>query len=176
MQKTATFSPDRKYRYTLHRIWNESKPLLAFIMCNPSTADENILDPTVTRCFNFAGKWGEYGGLVVGNIFALRSTDPKGLLKDSDPIGPDNNNALRDIAEQAGKIIVAWGSFSVLGSYMKQRAEAVKNLLHDFDLYANLGVQIQQGWQSKTSIVCQRRHRAHTIHTYSTCLYEVRRI
>ena len=135
MQKTATFSPDRKYRYTLHRIWNESKPLLAFIMCNPSTADENILDPTVTLCFNFAGKWG-YGGLVVGNIFALRSTDPKGLLGVSDPIGPDNNNAIRDIAEQAGTIFAAWGSFPVLGQIMKQRAEAVKNLLHDFDLYA----------------------------------------
>jgi len=33
---------------------------------NPSTADENENDPTITRCINFAKSWG-YGGVCVTN-------------------------------------------------------------------------------------------------------------
>ena len=35
----ATFSPCRRYRYTLWRQWDE-RPPATFIMLNPSTADE----------------------------------------------------------------------------------------------------------------------------------------
>ena len=55
-------------------------------MLNPSTADETSNDPTVGRCQRRAVQMG-YGGLYVGNIFAWRSTDPKGLLDTDDPVG-----------------------------------------------------------------------------------------
>jgi hypothetical protein len=45
-RKGATFSPDRAYRYKLWRTWDQSLPTLAFVMLNPSTADEEQLDPT----------------------------------------------------------------------------------------------------------------------------------
>jgi hypothetical protein len=54
----AKFSACRKYRYALWRTWDESKPSAMIIGLNPSTADENENDPTITRCFNFAKSWG----------------------------------------------------------------------------------------------------------------------
>lgn len=49
-------------------------------MLNPSTADAEIDDPTITRCIGFAKSWG-FGGLMVGNLWAYRATDPKELKK-----------------------------------------------------------------------------------------------
>ena len=105
----AVFSPDGKYRYRLWRVWDRSKPLVLFILLNPSTADEFRLDPTLTRCRNFAQHWG-YGGLLVGNIFALRSTDPRALYTDHDPVGPHNDIHLREMVVQAKTTVVGWGT------------------------------------------------------------------
>lgn len=104
----ATFSDCRTYRYRLHRIWDAGKPPCAFIMLNPSTATEAVLDPTVRRCVGYAMAWG-YGGLIVGNVFALRSTDPRALYAAADPIGPANDDALAEIAQAAGLVVCAWG-------------------------------------------------------------------
>ena len=128
MQKDATFSKDRTYRYTLHRTWDERKGVCLFLMLNPSTADENVLDATITRCLKFAGKWG-YGGLAVGNLFSLRSTDSDGLLKVVDPVGPDNDLALHELVMGADQIIAAWGTFSKLKHILKPRIKAVKDIL-----------------------------------------------
>ena len=109
----ADFSQDGKYRYTLWRIWDLSKPLVLFILLNPSTADEVKLDPTLTRCRNFTEKWG-YGGMLVGNIFALRSTDPKALYRARDPVGPHNDCKLRELMGQASFTVVGWGTHGSL--------------------------------------------------------------
>lgn len=47
IKSDAFFSPCRKYRYWLLRIWDETLPLMANIGANPSTADENVDDPTI---------------------------------------------------------------------------------------------------------------------------------
>lgn len=109
----ATFSPCRTYRYKLWRIWDRDTPSAVFIMLNPSTADEMKNDPTVTRCETYARSW-KCGGLMVGNIFALRSTDPRALRGHPDPIGPENNQALLDMCAAGGKRVCAWGNH---GSY-----------------------------------------------------------
>ena len=50
LKTDAKFSACRKYRYALWRNWDESKPSAMIIGLNPSTADENENDPTITRC------------------------------------------------------------------------------------------------------------------------------
>lgn len=110
LHKSATFGvPESDYRYTLTRIWDPGLPALAFIMLNPSTADANTEDPTVRRCLGFARDLG-YGTLYVLNAFALRSTDPKELMKRVDPIGMNNDNYISSTLQMADKVIVAWGS------------------------------------------------------------------
>jgi hypothetical protein len=90
-------------------MWDAEKPTLAFIMLNPSTADETDLDPTCRRCKGFAEDWG-YGRLVVGNLFALRSTDPDQLYDHSDPVGPENDDHLQQICDEADMVVAAWGT------------------------------------------------------------------
>jgi hypothetical protein len=121
----AIFSSDKKYRYKLWRIWDSKKPKCSFIMLNPSKADAFILDPTVRRCIDFAKQWG-YGSLTVGNIFALKSTNPKELYKSEDPIGPENDAALSDIVENSDLTITAWGDH---GLYDKRGEKVLKMLL-----------------------------------------------
>jgi hypothetical protein len=125
--KGAEFSPCKRYRYSLWREWQTltpSKKYVLFVMLNPSTADENILDPTVRRCLGYAMAWG-YNKMVVANIFALRSTDPGELYKCEDPIGEENDAYIQKLAQEADMVIVAWGTHSKY----KNRGEQVTKLL-----------------------------------------------
>jgi len=105
----ATFSPDGRYRYVLGRVWDESKPIISWCACNPSTATAEELDPTTWRMVDFSDRFG-YGGYVLGNVYALRSTDPDGLWEVKDPVGPENDLHLREIFEQHDGPIVCWGT------------------------------------------------------------------
>lgn len=108
-ESSATFSDDYLYRYTLTRRWARSAGFATFVMLNPSTADAEMDDPTIRRCIGFARSWG-LGGLVVVNLYALRSTDPKGLWKVADPVGPDNDAHLERTAGEAEVIVASWGA------------------------------------------------------------------
>lgn len=120
----AEFSPCECYRYTLERIWDESKPFVNFICLNPSTATADKDDPTNRRCRGFAWDW-EMGGMITTNVFGWRSTDPKGLKEPDEPVGADNDAWIAGIAGQAGIVVVAWGNHAVL----RQRSQAVARLL-----------------------------------------------
>jgi hypothetical protein len=105
------------YRYRLDRHWSGGRGLCGFIMLNPSTADELSDDPTIRRCIGFAKGWG-YSGLIVGNLFALRATDPTVLLVARDPVGGGANAlALADLIEEAALIVCAWGQFAGVGEH-----------------------------------------------------------
>ena len=105
----ADISSDNKYRYSLRRIWDKNKPIILFIMLNPSTADAVNNDQTITRVKNFAESWG-YGGFYVGNLYAFRSTDPKGLKETDDPIGPENIAKVQSLVGLTDKVVYAWGN------------------------------------------------------------------
>lgn len=127
-EATATFSPCRTYRYALTRRW-ACWPLAAFVMLNPSTADAFVLDPTVRRCVNFAHRWGA-GGVLILNLFALRSTDPKALYSHPDPVGPVNDAVIAErlSSDKCGPpvaVVAAWGVHGVLNG----RAGQVATLL-----------------------------------------------
>lgn len=107
--KSADFSPCRNYRYALWRRWDRGGPLVMFIGLNPSTADETEDDPTIRRCIGFAKLWGA-GGLCMTNLFAFRATNPRDMIDHLDPIGPENNFWLQEVAARSGMIIAAWGA------------------------------------------------------------------
>ena len=74
----ATFSACRKYRFELHRIWDNTKPLVAFIGLNPSTANEVNTDATIRRVISLA-KSNNFGGIFMLNCFPYVSTNPDDL-------------------------------------------------------------------------------------------------
>lgn len=106
--KSAEISECGQYRYSLSRVWDASKPTVLFVMLNPSTADAENDDPTIRRCIDFAKRWG-YGGLAVGNLFALRATKPADMKKSKAPVGAKNNETLLRLAGESALIVAAWG-------------------------------------------------------------------
>jgi hypothetical protein len=125
----AHFSPDRQYRYVLWRRWGKPvrvESTVLFVMLNPSIADADRLDPTVTRCVGFARSWG-FNRLYVGNACALVSTDPRALAVDPDPVGnPENDKAIRTMARRSRLVVVAWGTH-----LSHTRAQTVLRVIRD---------------------------------------------
>ena len=107
----AKITEDLKYRYSLTRIWDESKERLLFIMLNPSKADDIEDDRTIQKIVRFADSW-DYGGIYVGNLYAYRSTDPKIMFKlpMEERKGPENEKYLRDLISKTEKVVYAWGN------------------------------------------------------------------
>ena len=104
----AVFSDCEKYRYQLREIWDTSKPLVLWLLMNPSVACTYYSDPTLRRTGNFARTWG-YGGQLVGNVHAYRATDKNRLLKVADPIGPKNDAMILEMAGEAKTVVLAYG-------------------------------------------------------------------
>jgi hypothetical protein len=118
----ASFSPCRRWRYSLWRRWDEGRPAANFIMLNPSTADEVKLDPTCSRARDYAERWG-YGALIVTNVFAWRATDPEDMKAAADPVGPGNDRAILRAAKEAALVVCAWGNHAAhLGRAAQVRA------------------------------------------------------
>lgn len=126
----AQFSPCRTWRYALWRKWAQpvEPRYCVFIGLNPSTADEVDNDPTVRRCIGYARAW-DFDGLYMMNIFAFRATDPQDMRAADDPVGPQNDAALRLVCHSpyTRMVVAAWG---VHGAY-RERGQAVLALLQD---------------------------------------------
>lgn len=123
----AVFSDCMLYRYNLWRVWNQEAPRLLWCMLNPSTADHTKNDPTIRRCIDFSKRLG-FGSTEIVNIFAFRSTDPKLLFTQLDPIGVKNDAAIRTARARCSKVICAWGEHGVL----LDRGARVNELLKEF--------------------------------------------
>jgi len=124
MKTNAILSEDRKYRYVLSRIWNESKPIIMIIGLNPSTANETKNDPTVAKCINFAKSW-DYGGVYMLNLFAFRATLPQDMFGEKEPIGNENDHYIDKYSKLSEKIVCAWGNH---GSYKNRGKEILSKL------------------------------------------------
>ncbi len=130
IKSEAEFSPDKKYRYALWRIWDDSKQKVLFICLNPSTADALKDDPTIRRCVGFADNWG-YGGLYIANLFAFRATNPRDMKKQNYPIGPKNDDWILQMVGLCNITIISWGTH---GNYLS-RGRKIIDLLKPSQIY-----------------------------------------
>jgi len=128
VNKNATFSDCRKYRYALSRTWDGKKKTVLFIGLNPSTADENIDDPTIRRCINYAQNWG-YGSLLMVNLFAYRATIPTELKNVKNPIGNDNDLHITELLKKADLAVATWGNEGSLLNRDKDVKKIIPNLM-----------------------------------------------
>lgn len=127
----AAFSECGRYRWWLERRW-DGRPIGAgdvavMVAANPSTAGLHHDDPTVRGCCDRARLWG-YGGLLMLNALAYRSTSPAGLLEVEDPNGPLNDETIRHLAPTGGVVVVGWGN---LPKPLRGRGAEVARLLAD---------------------------------------------
>ena len=120
----AIISACGTYRYWLQRYWRHDLPALNFVMLNPSTADASADDPTIRRCIAFARSLG-FGRMEVTNLFALRSTDPKGIRQHPAPIGDENDEQIVTSAKVCQLTICGWGT---KGHYLGRDAEVLRLL------------------------------------------------
>ena len=123
---------DGEYRYVL---WRSIAPLrgetltgtVLWVMLNPSTADATENDATVRKVIGFSRRWGFANARIV-NLFALRSRDPKALKTHPEPVGPRNDETIRNEASAADGIVLAWGA-NASELRARGRAAAVRSLL-----------------------------------------------
>jgi hypothetical protein len=92
-------------------------------MLNPSTADQIKNDPTVERCQRRTKAMG-YGGMVILNLYAIRSTSPAAIRTCAAPIGPATDNHIRAYVSVHKNVICAWGAHAKM-----DRAEHVLKIL-----------------------------------------------
>ena len=102
---------------------------MLWIGLNPSTADAMQDDPTIRRVVGFAKQFG-YGSVLVGNLYALRATNPKTLREIDNPVGRFNDDFLRQLAGRSELILVGWGANAI-----QDRADAVMSLLRGYGIY-----------------------------------------
>src|SRR5687768_5543077 len=112
MKAGADFSKDKKYRFSLWRIWDESKDIVLFIGLNPSNADETNDDPTIKKLIRLCENWG-VGEFYIANLFAFITPDPKELLQAGDPIGSQNDGILLELSKRCSRTIFMWGNHGV---------------------------------------------------------------
>jgi len=118
MIREAQFSEDRRYRYSLTRIWDERSlaPLLGIIGKNPSAADAEKDDPTIFKEIALGQRLG-CRGLFKVNMFDYIATDSDDLVKVSDSLRVSEhglvNAVVAALKEKAcSPVICAWGTHS----------------------------------------------------------------
>lgn len=127
---SAVFSPCQKFRYRLEReVAPGPGPVFGFFGVNPSTADAVLNDHTVSKWIGFTQRWSG-ARLLVGNVFAYRSTDIRGLASAADAIGPENDEHLARIAHEADVLVPCWGAMSKVPRHLRPRFKAVADMLH----------------------------------------------
>lgn len=139
MKKYAFFSEDRKHRYYLSRVWDDSLPKVMFIGLNPSTANENEDDPTIRRVMAISERLG-YGGVYMCNCFSYVSTDPRMLVANND--NTENDKHLLMVKELVRDVIFAWGNFRVVSD--------LKRDLEIFDMFPRaMALQVNKNGSPK---------------------------
>lgn len=111
--KGAEFSRDGLCRFSLWRIWDESKPFVMFVGLNPSTANADRDDATIRRVRSIAKNIG-YGGVYMCNCFSYISTNPKMLQGETLDAIMMNGQIISRIAEKCKDVIFAWGNFDIV--------------------------------------------------------------
>lgn len=112
MERTATFSEDRKRRFDLVRDWRDEigapDRTALFGLLNPSKAGEKEDDPTVRKTVGFGRRWG-FGRVVMVNLNPIVSTNPW-ELPPWNGIDMLNRAIIQQWMGEAELVVAAWGS------------------------------------------------------------------
>ena len=119
IKRHALLSKDKKYRYSLKRIWDNDKPKVLFIMLNPSLADNYQDDPTIRRLIKFAKLYG-YGGFYIGNLFSYITPYPSELLDKDLMFSKKNIHEIKKMTGLIKDVVYGWGNSFEEPEWLKQ--------------------------------------------------------
>ncbi|MGG3158446.1 DUF1643 domain-containing protein [Priestia megaterium] len=106
------FDKTKKHRFFLSCTWNSSLKSALFIMLNPSWADENRCDDTVSKCIHYAKKI-NCGSVKIVNLFSLITPNPNDLLISSFRNHQDNLKWQKESLKKSDYVVAAWGEQGV---------------------------------------------------------------
>ena len=131
----ATLSADGRYRFTLLRDCEGpfAKGAVAWLMLNPSKADSDQDDRTITRCINYTKSWG-YRWLYVINLSPFRAQNPKDLFREGrepDNVWQTNIAVIKAAVQNVDLLVAAYGG----NGKWERRAERVLEELTSVDIH-----------------------------------------
>lgn len=121
--KGAHFSECGLYRYSLWRVWDESKPLVMFIGLNPSKADSKEDDNTIKRVRAIA-EFNGFGGFYMCNCYSYISTNPKMLKMETLDAMMENARHISSCAQGVSEVVFAWGNFKQVTKELSDKLRA----------------------------------------------------
>lgn len=109
-ERAALFSENEKYRYLYTWRWGAG-PRLLWVMLNPGTSPDSLIDPTLRRCRSFS-EAARYGSFGVVNLRPLCTAKPSELLAADIPTFADvmNDGIVRSQVQASDAVVYAWGS------------------------------------------------------------------
>jgi len=122
IKREAIFSACGEYRYWLKRSWDDSKPIAICVGLNPSTANHETDDRTISKLIEIM-KFQNYGGFIMTNLYAVISSTTDILYSTPDPL-KDNDKVLREVFQHHVDIFYCWGAFPKL----ETRIRAIRNI------------------------------------------------
>ena len=127
---------DAIYRYALTRRWGTGTRGLFVVALNPSKADATIDDATVRKITGFAKLWG-FDWFALGNLAALRATDPAdlhatiALMGLEHAIGPENDRHLIQMIRACSRILLAWGTNGEHPALQERVRDVVRQVVYE---------------------------------------------
>jgi hypothetical protein len=135
-ESSAVFSLDGDHRYWLVRRWDIRLVQFTYVLLNPSKADGEDDDATVTRLIRLTAANGG-GGFDLVNLFSVVDTKQVGLHLPA-AIGAENQAWLARVVVNASKLVLGWGDGDGSGPNGRDRQEAVRRRAQEvWPLFAN---------------------------------------
>lgn len=111
MQGLVKESRHGRYRYQVSRVWGDG-PRLVVVVNRAGFGDDNLDDRSIRLACARARRWG-FAGVELVSLFAARVITGPELAALADPVGPRNNETIRDLMLLARKsgwpVLIAWG-------------------------------------------------------------------
>lgn len=126
----AVFSDDHMHRFLWKRVWDKTKPVATVIMLNPCESDGIITDTTTSLVINNVARLEEFGGVAIVNLYSMLTSKLNFKWNsDADLNHEENDGYIMKAAEEAGKVILAWGRAEDTNKRVEERAgELIKKL------------------------------------------------
>ena len=142
--KGYAYKPNKNYRYILSRELDKNKPFILFIGLNPSEADGELNDNTVSFLEDIVAGWKKYGGFYMGNLFARVHTDSTEIHTKKLGRPELNDRYLIQMGKKCEMVIFMWGNKGALYGRDKEVMKKFPNA-YCLGLTANLNPRHTRG-------------------------------